>query len=229
MADLAKNYGLSPSAVILAGVLVGLSCGLINGLLVAKLKLNPLVSTLATWSVIKGAAFVYSNGQPIYPLPDSFRWLAVVDIGGLQANVLYLLVLVVVAQLILSNTKFSRHVFAVGGNPGAAELTGIRHDRVVMSVYMISGLMSALAAVILAGKLSAGSPRFGDPYLLTAVAAAVLGGASLFGWSRQHSEGALRRGSGDYIDRKWHESSARPHRLAENGARWCVGCRGIHR
>lgn len=181
MADLAKNYGLSPYAVILAGVLVGLSCGLMNGLLVAKLKLNPLVSTLATWSVIKGAAFVYSNGQPIYPLPDSFRWPAVVDIGGLQANVLYLLVFVVVAQLILSNTKFGRHVFAVGGNPGAAELTGIRHDRVVMSVYMISGLMSALAAVILAGKLSAGSPRFGDPYLLTAVAAAVLGGASLFG------------------------------------------------
>lgn len=182
MADLSKNYGLSPFLVIPIGIISGIVIGIINGLLVSKLRMNALVSTLAMYSVLRGLAFLYTDGQPIYPLPDSFRWIATVRIGDLfQANIIYLFILIIIAQLILGETRFGRYVYAVGGNPRAAAVSGIPYSRIVISCYMISGASAALAAAILGGKLSSGSPKFGEPYLLTVVAAAVLGGASLFG------------------------------------------------
>lgn len=182
MADMAKNYGLSPFVIIPVGMLLGTGCGFVNGLLVAKLRMNPLVATLATYSAIRGLAFVYTDGQFIYPLPDSYRWLATLRVGGLfHANILYLVALVVVAHLVLAKTKFGRYVYGVGGNREAAVTSGIRVNRIVSYCYMISGALAAFGAVILTGKLASAGPKFGDPYLLTAVAAAVLGGASLFG------------------------------------------------
>jgi len=189
MADMAKNYGLSPFLSIPVGMMVGIGFGFLNGLLVAKLKMNSLVSTLATYSVIKGIAWLYTNGQPIYPLPEPFRLLGAVRIKGVvQADIVYLLILIIIAQLFLGKTKFGRYVYGIGGNKQAAITSGINVDRIILYCYMISGAAAAFAGAILAGKLSTGSPEFGEPYLLTAVAAAVLGGASLFG-----GEGNIQR------------------------------------
>lgn len=183
VADLAKNISLNPFLVIIVGILAGCAIGFINGLMVAKLKLNSLVATLAMYSILKGLAYIYTNGQPIYPLPDSFRLLATTKIGNtpIHYTIFYLIILIFISQIFLGKTKFGRYVYGVGGNREAAIVSGIPYERIVIYCFMISGAAAGFAAVLMAAKLSSGSPEFGEPYLLTAVTAAVLGGASLFG------------------------------------------------
>jgi ribose transport system permease protein len=166
---------------VIAGLLVGLACGLVNGILIAKLKLPDFIVTLGTLSVYRGAALIYTNGQPIYGLPPAFRAVFAGGLGGIPMPVLYAIVIAVLAFLLIRFTSLGEQVIAVGGNDEAARLSGISIDRVKIVVYALSGVLSALAGLVLVARIGAAEPIGGSGFELQAIGASVIGGASLFG------------------------------------------------
>lgn len=185
---------------IAVGLAAGATMGLLNGLAVARLGLAPFMVTLATMTIARGAARLLTGGVPIGfpPIGDPDFELKVMALDTLNAigggripvpglpygfpvPALVMLFLVAAGGLLLSRTRFGRHVYAVGGNQEAARLSGVPIAWVKLGVYLISGLCAGLAAVLLVGQLRSGGPDAGQLYELNAIAAAVIGGASLFG------------------------------------------------
>jgi ribose transport system permease protein len=169
-------HGWGVWAGVGTGLAVGAAVGVVNGLVVTKLRVPPFIVTLAMMLVVRGAAYKYTNARTISGLPAAF--------GALSGNVSMAAALVIVfagSWLLLMRTPFGRHVYATGGNPDAAWLSGIRVNRVLMAVYVLCGLSAGLAGVLVASRLNAGYPRAGELYELDAVAAVVVGGTSLFG------------------------------------------------
>ena len=166
---------------VLAGVATGLLCGLINGVLIAKLKLPDFIVTLGTMSIYRGAALIYTDGKPIYGIDKSFRSTFAGELLGIPTPVILALIVAVLAYFLIRYTALGEQIIAVGGNEEAARLSGIDVDRVKISVYAISGVLSALAGFILVARIGAAEPIGGNGFELQAIGAAVIGGASLFG------------------------------------------------
>lgn len=166
---------------IVAGLLVGLACGLVNGLLIARLKLPDFIVTLGTLSVFRGAALIYTDGQPIYGLPPAFRAIFGGQFLGLPTPVFFALAIAAIAFLVVRYTALGEQIIAIGGNEEAARLSGINVERVKVTVYAISGFLSAIAGFILIARIGAAEPIGGNGFELQAIGAAVIGGASLFG------------------------------------------------
>lgn len=165
-------------AVVLA---VGAVCGLVNGLIVAKANINPLIATLGTLSVTGGLALTIADGVQIpFDDPDA-GVLAEQSLFGVNNHVWILLVLSVALFLVLRYTVFGRYLFAVGGNREAARLGGIRVGAVTVGVYVCSAALAALAGAVLASQLLTGSGTVGTDSALQSIAAVILGGASLAG------------------------------------------------
>lgn len=171
---LVHGWGLWAAAG--AGLLVGLVVGVVNGLIVTRVRVPPFVVTLAMMLVVRGAAYKYTNANTISGLPSSFSLLS-----QRSSMAMVMVVVFAIAWMLLTRTPFGRHVYATGGNSGAAWLSGVRVNRVLMAVYVLCGLSAGLAGVLVASRLNAGYPRAGELYELDAVAAVVVGGTSLFG------------------------------------------------
>ena len=170
-------------AVLLALTLAGL-IGLVNGLLIARVRLSPFVTTLGMLSVARGMTYVLTQGRAQYPTgPDIalFTRFANGAVLGLPTPLVYLLVLAVMMGLALRHLVWGRHLYAVGGNAQAAALTGVRVPRVVVSVYVLSGLAAGFSGVLIAGWLGAAPANLATGYELRVIAAAVIGGANLAG------------------------------------------------
>jgi ribose transport system permease protein len=175
--------GGGPAAAIAGALAVGTAVGILNGLVITRLHVNPLIATLATFSAIRGVAFVWTGAlTQIYPTKylDYTGRLRLFD-NNLPVSILYMLATFFVVWLVLRYTAFGRFVYAVGGNPRAAFLAGLHVDRVRLIVYAASGLSAGLAGLVIASQLIAGSPQAAQQLELNAVTAAVLGGASLSG------------------------------------------------
>ena len=177
----ALNAGMPIPVAITLGVLVGLACGSINGLLIAYGKLPPFISTLGMMSVARGAALMYTNGRPISGFSADFRFLATGEIFSIPTSIIIMIVVYLVAHFILTKTKLGRYIYAIGGNEEAARLSGINVAFYKIIVYGICGLLSGLAAVILTARLNSAQPIAGIMYELDAIAATVIGGTSLMG------------------------------------------------
>ncbi|MGP9580035.1 MULTISPECIES: ABC transporter permease [unclassified Brachybacterium] len=180
-------YPSVPVAVLLAVVLGGV-IGAINGVLVARFNVAPFVATLGMLYVVRGAALLMTNGRTINDLSGTeglgntgFEWLGFNRILGIPAGVLIMAVVALVIAVVLARTTFGRWLYATGGNPRAAELSGVPVRKVTVWVYVVSGLCSAIAGVILASTLTSASPTAGNTYELTAIAGVVIGGAALSG------------------------------------------------
>ena len=172
-------YGMFAAVVV--GLAVGLICGLINGVLIAKLKLPDFIVTLGTMSIYRGAALIYTGGQPIYKIDKLFRSTFAGELAGIPTPVIFALVVAVLAYLLICYTTLGEQIIAVGGNEEAARLSGINVDGVKIAVYALSGVLSALAGFILVARIGAAEPIGGNGFELQAIGAAVIGGASLFG------------------------------------------------
>lgn len=168
---------------IIGGLVVGIIGGLLNGFLISRLALSPFIVTLGTMSIFRGLVLTYSDGEPVQTVPPLFKLMFAGYIGPVPVPVIIAAVFAVIAYLILKYTPFGQHVVAVGGNYEAAKLTGININRTLLGVYVISGLASALGALILIARIGAAEPTSGTMYELDAIAAAVMGGASLMGGS----------------------------------------------
>lgn len=167
---------------ILAGVGCGLAIGLLNGVGVAYGKMPPFVMTLGTTSIASGIAYLYSNGMPIM-LQGDFLKLGNGMIGKVPYVVIYFVVLLIFGYMILRNTVFGRHVYAIGSNKEATRLSGISVTRTLVAVYTISGVLAGVAGIIYCSQLGIGTPIAGKGYELTAIAAVFVGGASVSGGS----------------------------------------------
>ncbi|MFT7439944.1 MAG: putative xylitol transport system permease protein [Sulfitobacter sp.] len=168
---------------ILVGLMVGLMAGAVSGVIVSRFKVPSFVVTLGMLSTARGLTMLYTGGKPVPSLTPEFRWMGTGQVGGVPVPILILLVVFAISWWVLNKTRFGRHVYAVGGNPRAANTSGIRVARIRMSVYMISGAMAALAGLLLAARTGSGLTQAGLSYELDAIAAVVIGGTSLSGGS----------------------------------------------
>ena len=181
-AYMATTSGVNPFLAILLGVVTGVACGFVSGILVAYGRLPAFIATLAMLSIARGLALVISDGVPIGQ-PEQVAWLGRTIGGWLPVPVLVMVVLGLVAWFILNRTYSGRAMYAIGGNEEAARLSGINVDRQKLVIYSLAGLYSAVAGLVLAGRLASGQPQAAAGYELDAIAAVVIGGASLAGGS----------------------------------------------
>ena len=180
-AGLMVNNGLPAPLALGAGLLIGLGIGLANGFLVAWGRMPAIIVTLATMGMARGLGLIYSGGYPISGLPSWISWFGVGRVGVVPVPVIIMVVIYALAWVLLQRTPFGRHVYALGGNETAARLSGVKTRRVKLAVYAISGLTSALAALVLTGRLMSGQPNAGVGFELDAIAAVVLGGTAIAG------------------------------------------------
>lgn len=163
------------------GLLAGLACGTINGILIAKKKLAPFIVTLGMMTAARGIGLVYTNGQPVNNLSSSYNQIGGGYILGIPFPVVIFLGVALCGAFILHYTRFGRYVYAVGGNELAAKVSGINTDRVIIMVYAITGALAGLAGIALSSRIMSASPSMGQGYELDAIAAVVIGGTSLSG------------------------------------------------
>jgi fructose transport system permease protein len=186
MANLAVKVGLPGLLALLLGFVAGLVMGSLNGLLVTLLKLPPFIVTLGTLSIFFSLNAVVSKSETVRgsDMPDLMTWTGqTFSIGGFRLTYGSLIMLLMFAffYYVLGNTAWGKHVYATGDDIEAARLAGIRTDRVLLSVYVVAGLVYAIGAWILIGRLASASPNVGTEYNLDSITAVVIGGTSLFG------------------------------------------------
>lgn len=175
------DLGLNPLLSVLIGLLVGVILGLTNGILITKVRIPPFISTLGMLSVARGLAYVLSEGWPISPFPKSFTSQGQGMVGPVPVPVLYFAGVAVVSHIFLRYTIIGRRIYATGGNIEAAKLVGIKTDRILILVYVINGLLAAIAAFLMTAWLGVAQANAGQGYELDVIAATVIGGTSLQG------------------------------------------------
>lgn len=169
---------LAPVAV---GVLAGAACGAVNGVVVTRGRVAPFIVTLGMMTAARGLALVASGGRPVSNLSREFTVMGSGDVLGVPVPALIFFAVAAVAWVFLPKTRYGRYIYAVGGNEDAARASGIRVGGVKLLAYTISGLLAGLAGVVLAARITTGQPNAGAGYELDAIAAVVIGGASLSG------------------------------------------------
>ncbi|HEY3444151.1 MAG TPA: ABC transporter permease [Paludibaculum sp.] len=164
-----------------AGVVVGAACGLANGLMTAKLRINPFIVTLGTMGIYRGVSLILSGGLGVHSLPKGFSYLGEGSVLGIPFVLLVLLICGAVVHVLLEHTRLGRYAFAIGSNPDAAFYAGIPVAFHTSAIYAAGGLLAGLAGMIEASRLMTGQPTAGQGYELQAIAAVVIGGGSLRG------------------------------------------------
>ncbi len=184
------GLGLPTLLVIPIMLVVGMLVGVINGTLVTKLKVNNLITTISMLIILRGVVYMIAPGVSASQFPAEFNWLGSgtlfrisLDEGkvAIPASILFVLLAFVIAHIVTRYSQFGRDMYAVGANRDAAEAAGIRADRIVLGVYIISGLCAALAGLLTAGRMDAATPRTGADWIFQVQAAAIIGGVSLMG------------------------------------------------
>ena len=168
-------------AIMAISLGIGAATGLVNGLLVTKRDVSPFLATLATMIVLQGFRFAYTQGAPSGNVPPLFRVMGSATWYGIPYNLMLLVVLAVVFTLVLSRSRFGREVYITGGNPTTARLIGINADRVTIAGYMISGVLAAIAGLVLSGYVGIVDNWVGRGFELDSIVAAVMGGIALSG------------------------------------------------
>ncbi len=162
-------------------LIVGAAIGFGNGWLVSKLNISAFIVTLAAFIGIRGLGLLVTGGRSVYGLPESFRWVANTDLFGLPLLAVVLIITFVLAHLLLTRTTFGRYVYLIGGNPVAPFRAGIPVKRLLIWVFVLSGLLAALAGWLLAARTNGATVNLGFGMLFEAFAAVVIGGVSLKG------------------------------------------------
>jgi ribose transport system permease protein len=166
---------------VLLVLALGVALGLINGVLTAYLRIPSFITTLATLSAFRGVAFMFNNGSPIFTVSPNIEPIFYGTALGIPLPLFYVVALYALAYWFLRYTALGRAIYAVGGNPNAARLSGIDVRLTQLAAFLIAGLTAAIGAVLMTARLNSGSPNYGVGLELSAIAAAVIGGASLAG------------------------------------------------
>ena len=166
----------------MAAILFGGAVGLFNGLVVTRLRVNSLIATIATLMILQGGVFLYTREavQNRHQIP-AFTWISTGYVGPIPLPVLMAAAVFVVSHIVLRHTVFGRRIYGVGANEAAARLSGVRPERLKLVVFVVTGLLTGLAELVLSSLMNAGQPTAGRGFELTVVAAVILGGTSLSG------------------------------------------------
>jgi ribose transport system permease protein len=183
--DVAGAYNATTTGLILsslAGIAVCALIGAFSGAMVTFFKVPSFIATLGVMQVASGLAYIIAKGTSIYEIPDSYVWLGRgVGWFSIPHAVVLMVLIYIVAHILMSRTVLGRYIYAVGGNPEAARLSGVRVGAVLMFVYTLCGAMAGLGGIVLASQLKSASPTYGLMYELYVIAAVVVGGTSLAG------------------------------------------------
>lgn len=168
----------SLAAIILSGFV-----GFFSGFMITRFKIPPFIATLGMMQVASGFAYIISRGKPIYDVPDSYVWLGrgTSPFLSLPWAVILMIVIYIIAHIMMTRTTLGRHIYAVGGNPEAARLSGVRVNRILLFVYITCGAMAGLGGIVTSSQLKSGAPTYGLMYELYVIASVVVGGTSLSG------------------------------------------------
>jgi ribose/xylose/arabinose/galactoside ABC-type transport system permease subunit len=171
-----EHRGLPVLAIVVVTLLIGAVLGFLNGIVITKGKVTPFVVTLGMMSIARGFALIYCGGYPISGFGKPFRY-----IGKGNFPIIVFAVTLIIAAIVLRHTRLGRYTYAIGGNEETVKLSGINSDLYKTIAFTISGLTSALGAVVLTSRLNAGEPIAGTGYELDVIASVVIGGTSLMG------------------------------------------------
>jgi len=170
-------FGASLAAILMCGLV-----GFFSGVTITRFNVPPFIATLGIMQVASGIAYIIAEGESIYEIPDAYVWLGRgADLFSIPNAVLLMVVIYGLAHILMSHTTLGRYIYAVGGNPEAARLSGIRVDAVLLFVYTLCGILAGLGGVVQASQLKSGAPTYGLLYELYVIAAVVVGGTSLAG------------------------------------------------
>ena len=183
MGILVIDLGVNPWLAALIGIALGSVCGTINGLLISRFKLQPMIATLGMMSIARGAALTLAGGRTISGYPPGFTWLGNGTIPGttIPVQIVFMLLLYVIAYYFMRYRRFGRALYSVGGNEEATRLSGINVFKYKTLADTVSGALAGIASVVLVAKLNSAQSIAGQDYELDAIASAVIGGASLLG------------------------------------------------
>lgn len=175
--------GMDPLLAMILSLVVGTVFGAVNGLLITKGNMAPFIATLATMTIYRGLTLVYTNGNPITGIGDSFifKFVGRGYLFGIPFPVVLMIVSFILLYILLHKMTFGRKTFAIGGNEKASFIAGIKNDRIKTGIYALSGLMASLAGIIITSRLDSAQPTAGTSYEMDAIASVVLGGTSLSG------------------------------------------------
>jgi ribose transport system permease protein len=173
--------GGSPWLGMLAALAVGAACGLVNGITVAYVRIPAFIATYGMLWIAHGLAYVLMKGEVIHGFPPAFRFFGAGHVGPIPAPILVMLAVLGLLHVMLHRTRLGRAIYAVGGNPVAARLSGMPVRRYLVTVYTLSGLLAAFAGLVVIARVNAADSGTGEDLLLASIAAMVLGGTSLFG------------------------------------------------
>lgn len=166
---------------VLIGIAIGLMAGLFNGFVVAKLKINPFVTTLASLSLFRGLTLIVTRGQNVAGLGDSFNTIGQSVWLGLQSPIWYAVILVIIGDIVMRNSRFFRQNYYIGGNDKSARLSGINVDRMTILNYAIVGILAGIAGVVVTSRMGSASVTQGTGLELRVITSTIIGGASLQG------------------------------------------------
>lgn len=176
------NMHMNPVLAIVFPCLLGAVLGMVNGFFIAYIRMTPFVVTLATMQIYKGVVYVITKGMPITGMPKSVENFANGVIGSILPHIVIVMVIIcILLSIMLKRTRYGRHIYALGGNRSCAKIVGIATERTELSVYAMSGLLSAFAGVMMACKLASFQATIGETWQMDSITAAVLGGTSMAG------------------------------------------------
>ena len=182
MGVVSVSLSMHPLLGILVCLLVGAGFGMLNGVLLTKLRLpHPFISTLGTMNIARGLALIITGAAPIAGFPYLIQFFGSEYVGPVPVSFIVVLVVYFIFHIFLTRSQTGRYIYAIGGNKEAARLSGINVDRVLIIVYTLSGLMAGLAGLMMVGRVNSAFPLAGSGYELDAIAAVIIGGASFFG------------------------------------------------
>jgi inositol transport system permease protein len=178
---LGGEFPMSWLVALLVSCAVGTAAGFVHGKTITKLNVPPFIVTLGGMTIWRGATLILNDGGPISGFDEGFRWWGRGDVFGIPVPVLAFIVVALAGYVTLRYTRYGRAVYAVGGNPEAARLSGLNVKRILVSVYVVVGLLAGLSGFLLAARLGSAEAVAGVSYELRVIAAVVIGGTSLFG------------------------------------------------
>lgn len=181
------NMGLSPVIAVIASLVASTLIGLLNGVIIAEVRMPALIVTFASQTIFAGLAFIICGGVPISRFPDSFLFLGQGYVGPIPFPIILMVLCFAIGAFILDKTYFGRYFYALGGNEEAAELSGIRVKRIKYLVYALSGFFAGIAGLVMLARANTGQPNGGEGYEFDVITCVVLGGVSVNGGSGKMS------------------------------------------
>lgn len=180
---LITSSGIPTVVAIILSLLMGIGFGAMNGAIITKLKMPPFIVTLASMNILRGLSYLMTGGRPVIMNDELFPQIGGGFLGVVPLPAIYMVIIFVLLWVLLNRTRFGRHIYAVGGNITAAQYSGINTDKTIFVAYVLTGVISSFAGILLCSRLNSGQPTIGQGAELDAIAGCIVGGVSISGGS----------------------------------------------